>query len=412
MSELLMRKIVSAILLTTAACAPVAELRPIPVARAEASAPSGNCAAPLTALDRGEGQPRLILASLATWTPPRPTPPLPPENTGDFLRTHWATFTPTGDARFDAHVQRVLNEGGPAWRPYLLRLFAGLKLNPAILAEAQAMRRPANAAEYVGRIVTPERIANGRRLYSGLRGSTLSAAQPNVPPEIVIALWGALGDYGAGPPRFDMLETLLNLGACGMGPAFTYFDIYHAARLILEGKVERSRAKAYGNGRIGQVQALVHESGSLGADGDGDGAVDLWTNRADIFANLAPIEWQAGVPAIIEVERPRFDRSDPRQARMARAFESEPSLALEHFPRPGGGAWPTEWLRAGGGRFVAPFGDQGPFFVLMRNFTPLNYKNPYVARYASLDEDPGFGIAISLLADAIAGRPGPSRAIR
>jgi hypothetical protein len=61
---------------------------------------------------------------------------------------------------------------------------------------------------------------------------------------------------------------------------------------------------------------------------------------------------------------------------------------------------------------VAPFGNEGPAFVLTRNFTPLNYKNHYVARYAPLEEDHGFGIAISLLADAIAGRTGPPRPIR
>jgi membrane-bound lytic murein transglycosylase B len=346
------------------------------------------------------------------WTPPIPMPPPPPPGVSDFLRTNSAVYTPTGDPRFDAYVGRVLSQGGTGWHPYLVRLFAGAKPNQAILAENEALGRPASAAEYVRRIVTPERIANGRRIYSELsRRGPLSAAHPNVPPEIILALWGAFSDYGARPPRFDMLETFLNLGACGKGPGWAYFDIYHAASLILEGKVERSRARAYGNGRIGQVQALIHESGRLGADGDGDGRVDIWTNRADIFANLAPNDWEAGVPAIIEVERPQFDRSDPRQARMADALQSRSGLGLQYFQRPGGGAWPIEWLRSGG-RFVEPFGKEGPAFVLTRNFTPLNYQNHYVARYAPLEEDHGFGIAISLLADAIAGRPGPSRPIR
>jgi membrane-bound lytic murein transglycosylase B len=345
------------------------------------------------------------------WTPPIPMPPPPPPGVSGFLGTNSAVYTLTGDSRFDSYVARVLSEGGTGWHPYLIRLFAGARPNHAILAEDEALSRPASAAEYVRRIVTPERITNGRRIYSDLGRGPLSAAHPNVPPEIIIALWGAFSDYGARPPRFDMLETFLNLGACGKGPGWAYFDIYHAASLILEGKVERSRARAYGNGRIGQVQALLHESGPLGADGDGDGRVDIWTNRRDIFANLAPNDWEAGVPAIIEVERPQFDRNDPGQARMLSALESRSGLGLQYFRRPGGGAWPIEWLRSGG-RFVAPFGNEGPAFVLTRNFTPLNYKNHYVARYAPLEEDHGFGIAISLLADAIAGRTGPSRPIR
>jgi membrane-bound lytic murein transglycosylase B len=354
------------------------------------------------------GGARLILASAALGTPPPPPVPGPPPETGNFLQTNSAVYTSSGDRRFDAYVGTVLEKGGPAWHPYLTRLFAGLKPNPAILAEEEALRRPADAAEYVRRIVTPERIEEGGKLYSELKGRVLSSGHPNVPPEIVIALWGAFSDYGARPPRFDMLETLLNLGACGKGEAFSYFDIYHAARLILEGKVERPRAKAYGNGRIGQVRALIHESGSLGADGDGDGRVDIWTNRADIFANLAPNSWTAGMPPVIEVERPQLDRRDPEQARTAEALESPNTFGMEYFRKPGGGPWPREW-RHFHGRYVAPFGKDGPFYILTINFTMLNYKNPYVPRYEGLDEDHGFGIAIWLLAEAIAGRPVPAR---
>lgn len=403
-----MRKLAFVLLLAACACAAVPE--PVRAPAKTAVAPPGpDCRAPSASSGSAGTQPRLMLAS-AMWTPPPPVPPAPPQ-AAEFLRTHSATFRPTGDAAFDAYVARVLREGGSGWHPYLMRLFAGLGPNPAILAENEALKAPGSAANYVRRIVRPERIAAGRRLYSELKGRTLSAAHPNVPPEIVIALWGALSDYGARPPRFDMMDTYLNLGACGRGPEFTYFDIYHAAALILEGKVDRSRATAYGNGRIGQVQWLPDQYVNWGKDGDGDGRIDIWTSRADIFANLAPNDWEAGVPAIIEVERPNFDRSDPAQARMQRALESQSGLGLQYFRRPGGGAWPAEWLRAGG-RFVAPFGDEGPFFVLTRNFTPLDYKNPFLPRYAPMDQEFGFGIAVSLLAEAIAGRPGPTRPIR
>ncbi len=73
------------------------------------------------------------------------------------------------------------------------------------------------------------------------------------------------------------------------------------------------------------------------------------------------------------------------------------------FPRPRGGAWPP--ARAWSGRFVEPFGPAGPAYLLTRNFTPVNYRNPSKPRYWNESEDPGFGLP-SRCSPAIAGRPG------
>jgi membrane-bound lytic murein transglycosylase B len=109
------------------------------------------------------------------------------------------------------------------------------------------------------------------------------------------------------------------------------------------------------------------------------------------------------------VGRPQLDPDDPREGRMLRAVKSG-SVGAYMFPRPGGGAWPPEshnWS----GRFVEPFGAAGPAYLLTRNFKPINYRNPSKPRYWNESEDPG-GIAVALLADAIAGRPGPAVPIR
>jgi hypothetical protein len=89
-----------------------------------------------------------------------------------------------------------------------------------------------------------------------------------------------------------------------------------------------------------------------------------------------------------------------------------PNMDASHFTRSDGQPVPRSG-RAWGGEYVEPFGAEGPVFLLSaRNFTPVNYRNPFLGRYESPDDDPGFGIAVALLAEAIAGRPGPRRPIR
>ena len=356
---------------------------------------------------RHHPDPAAILA-LTALTPPLPSPPGPP-NAPHFLTGPDPVLTSTGDPRVDAFRERILNEAGSGWRPYLLRLFHGVRANPEIVAAHQRMAVPKTPAEWVRGYVTPERIAAGRRLYRQLRRSP-PPSPAGTPLEVQVALWGMYSNYGSYRPRYDPIQTYLMLGAYGLGPGWTYFDFYKVAELIISGQINRATAKTHEDGRLGQVQLLPDEWPLFARDGDKDGKVDVWTNRADIFASIGPIEWEAGTPLIVEVARRPFNPNDPAEARMLRGIESG-SVGVYMFPRPGGGAWPAE-SRTWAGRYVEPFGPSGPAFILTRNFTPVNYRNPSKPRYWNETEDPGFGLAVALLADAIAGRPGPAVPIR
>ena len=340
--------------------------------------------------------------------PPPPVPP-PPPDAAEFLAGPEPVLISTGDPRVDAFRDRVFEQAGGGWRPYFLRLFDGVKANPEIVAAHAAMDPPASPAEWVRRYVTPQRIAAGRRLYAQLRRNP-PPSPAGVPLEVQLALWGMYSNYGDYLPRYDAIQTYLMLGAYGLSPPGPSFDIYRVADLIIRGEIERAKAKSYEDGRLGQVQLLPDEWRILARDGDGDGNVDIWANRADIFASIGPVEWEAGTPMVVEVGRLQLDANDPREARMLRGIQSG-SVGAYMFPRPGGGAWPPE-SRSWSGRFVEPFGPDGPAYLLTRNFTPVNYRNPSKPRYWNESEDPGFGLAVALLADAIAGRPGPSVPIR
>jgi hypothetical protein len=78
-----------------------------------------------------------------------------------FLAGAEPRLTPSGDPSFDAWRLRLMESWGASWRPYLLRLFDGLR---PIQVNPERLNSPENAAAvFVSEIVTPERIAEGRR---------------------------------------------------------------------------------------------------------------------------------------------------------------------------------------------------------------------------------------------------------
>lgn len=361
-----------------------------------------SCGEPLAA-----ARPPLILAAAAMWTPPPPVPPSPP-NAPAFLATPEPELASTGDVRVDAYRARLLGQSSPfGWRPYLARALAGVCFDRAILTpEAE----PQGAAAYAARYLTPERIAAGRALYRELQGRAPFQGERKVPLEVLLAMWGVASDYGRDPPRFDPLQVQLVRGAYEQLSYPQSFDIYHAARIAIAGPVPRERARAYADGRLGQVRALPEQYLRWGADGDGDGAADIWGSRADVLAtfdNMMTPAWTPGVPIVAEVEPLALDPAEPAQRRMIRAMEANNSIHHRQLRRADGRPWPAgpEW----GGEYVRPFGEGGPAFLIGPNATPVHAASPFRDIYGPYDRD--LALAVGLLADAIAGRPGPTRPI-
>jgi membrane-bound lytic murein transglycosylase B len=364
--------LIAAAALTASACVPAAD-RPPPAPPSEA-------------------QP-------APAVPPPPVPPAPPEPAAAFLALPVPELAPTGDARFDAYRERVLQAGGPGWRQLLLRAFATARPNPLVLQSLEP--EPADAAAYVRRYATPARIALGQRLYRELQGRTLFRGEQTVPTEYLLALWGAYADYGVDEPPFDAIEALLNAGAYERGPHWTEFQIFRAVTILAQGRVPRDRLLSYANGRLGQVRFLPDQFLDWAEDGDGDGRMDVWTSRADILRNLQRLlaaPWEPGAPAMIEVLAP-----DPVPGR-PRAFEGS-SVRLTSLRSPDGRPWPDAWAAASG-EILQPFGPEGPYYLATRNFTPLNFADPHRSRHGP-PRGPGFALAMTVLAERIAGRPGP-----
>jgi membrane-bound lytic murein transglycosylase B len=207
-----------------------------------------------------------------------------------------------------------------------------------------------------------------------------------------------------------MLQAQLVRGAYNQLSYPEAFEIYDAARIILAPGVERSQALAYGDGRIGQVRILPSNYEQWAKDGDGDGRADIWRSRSDIlktFNDMMAGTWEPGVPILVEIQPFRPDSNDPRQSRMLGALNSGQALRADLFRRIDGQPLPPSWS----GVPITPFGPSGPTFLLTRNETPVNVMSPFRAKWGDW-RGQELALAVGLLADAIAGRPGPTRPVR
>lgn len=347
----------------------------------------------------------ILTAHTGVATPPPPMPPMPPENPA-FLATPAPILESTGDAKVDLYRDRLLADHvNAAWRPYLVRLFAGVRADPSIVEEFDRLAAVDTPAEYVRHYVTPERIRRGRQLF---RQGVGEAKPGEMPAELRLALWGILSDYGAREPRYDALQALLVLGAYERGGAEYEFQLHHAAIQLLSGAVPRSRLKAFATGKLGQTHTPAARFPDWARDGNGDGRIDIWKSRADILATIAGSSWEgyAGTPVAVAVKVPAFNANDPREARMLAALDASPNVPPGILQRWDGRAWNPE-ERGHGGTYIRPWIKGGPAFLMLRPAWPVNSRNPVLPMYAGTDTDMGFALAASLLADAIAGRPLP-----
>jgi membrane-bound lytic murein transglycosylase B len=332
-------------------------------------------------------------------------PPMPPENKA-ILATPLPRLTSTGDAKVDAYRDRLLNDPvNTPWRPYLVRLLAGVQADPAILREFDRLAAIDTPREYVRHYVTPKRIRRGRQLF---RQGVGMARPGEMPAELRLALWGMLSDYGARQPRYDALQALLVLGAYDRGGAGHEFQLHHAAIKILSGEVPRSRLKAFATGKLGQTHTPAARFPEWARDGNSDGRIDIWQSRADVLATIAGNSWEgyAGIPVSVAVKTPNFDPNDPRQRRMLSALNASPNVPPAILQRWDARPWQADEIGQGG-TYVKPWVKGGPAFIMLRPAWPVNSRDPVLPLYAASDVEMGFALAASLLADAIAVRPLP-----
>lgn len=153
---------------------------------------------------------------------------------------------------------------------------------------------------YLEIVVSPERVSRGRTLLTENRNEIDRFAAPvGVPAPVVVALWGIESNYGTRLGDFEVVPALATLAYNGFRAQFFRAQLVAALKILSQGHIGLQAMKGSWAGAMGQCQFIPTSFIAYAADGDGDGRMDIWTNKADVFASIVNylhrVGWRAGV---------------------------------------------------------------------------------------------------------------------
>jgi membrane-bound lytic murein transglycosylase B len=212
---------------------------------------------------------------------------------------------------------------------------------------------------YLEIVVSDERVKNGRARLKENRALVDRFAVPaGIPASTVVALWGIESNYGTRLGDFEVVSALATLVYNNFRAQFFRQQLIAALKIVSQGHVGLHNMKGSWAGATGQCQFIPTSFLAYAADGDGDGRMDIWTNKADVFASivnyLRRVGWRPGLLWGQEV--------------------------------------PSGTPAGQGQRIVRPAGANGPTFVTSENFRAILRWN----------QSDFFALAVGLLSDKIA----------
>lgn len=249
-------------------------------------------------------------------------------------------------------------------------------------------------ADYIGRRVTDQRIAQGMQLAQE-HAALLDAVerQYGVPKPVLLAFWGLETNYGSHLGSLNVPAALATLAFDGRRSQFFRSQLLDALRIIDDGHVLAVDMSGSWAGAMGQMQFMPGTFRAYAVDGDGDGRIDLWKSLPDALYSAAnylrQAGWRANEPVALALRLP--EGFDFAQARADNRLPVTDWQALG-VTQADGTPLPTLGSRAA---IVLPQGWLGPAFLVFDNFDVVMRWNRSVS----------YALSVAQLANRIAGAP-------
>ena len=298
---------------------------------------------------------------------------------------------------FDSFIAGVRNDAAASGiGPRGLAALNTVYFEPSIVALDQ--KQPETTitfARYATSTLTPARITRGRALmaeHAELLNRIGNAY--GVPPRFIVALWAKETDFGRNTGGENVIDALATLAYEGRRATFFRSELMQALRIVDRGDVTADAMQGSWAGAMGQCQFMPSSFFKYGADGDGDGRVDIWGDLADVFASTANYLHTEGWDPTL---------GWGREVRLTRALDpalvglDKTKLHLSEWQRMGvrtldGGNLPSRDIAAS---LIQPDGDGGRVFLVYDNFRVIMHWN----------KSTYFATSIGLLADAFGENP-------
>lgn len=246
--------------------------------------------------------------------------------------------------------------------------------------------------DYLRRVLPDWKIEQARTQYLDYRAQLESiSGRYGVPARFIVALWGMESGFGKIQGHEDIVSALSTLAFEGRREKFFKSELFASLRILEQNEIGVGELKGSWAGAMGQSQFMPSSYLRYGADGDGDGKIDIWNNVMDVFAStanyLATEGWKPGQGWGREVRLPagfqaRSAGLKDTQAQTVGAWSGQGVLQAD------GGALPASSQRAW---VIIPNDNQSRAFLVYDNFrTLMRWNRSYY-----------FAISIGTLADAL-----------
>lgn len=207
--------------------------------------------------------------------------------------------------------------------------------------------------------------------------ATLAAveAETGVPARIVLAIWGRESGYGQVPIRHDAFRVLSTKAFMSTRADYFTAELVAALQIAEAGHQPARQMKSSWAGALGQPQFMPSNYLSYAADGNGDGAADIWGSPEDTIASIGNYlmkhGWVSARDWGFEVFVPKYVSCAFEGPDQGRPIQEWVEMGIR---RVSGKPFPAHELR-GDGYLMMPAGRHGPAFLVTPNFYVLKEYN-------------------------------------
>lgn len=142
--------------------------------------------------------------------------------------------------------------------------------------------------QYLKNAISQRRIDLGRqKLVENAELLDQVYKRYGVPPNYLVAFWGIETDYGRFTGGNNVIAALSTLAYDGRRGPFFRSQLFDALKIIDDGNIEPENMLGSWAGAMGQAQFMPSTFRQYAVDFDGDGRIDLWNSKADVFGSAA-----------------------------------------------------------------------------------------------------------------------------
>jgi membrane-bound lytic murein transglycosylase B len=147
--------------------------------------------------------------------------------------------------------------------------------------------------QYLAHVLTPQRIADGRKLMREHKKLLAAVAERyHVPAKVIVALWGIESGYGRNIGDYPVVAALATLAYDGRRSQYFRTELLNALTIVDRGATAQQMRGSWA-GAMGQCQFMPSTYLKYAQRWSGEGPADIWRTPADVFASAA--NYLAGV---------------------------------------------------------------------------------------------------------------------